>query len=84
VRFRKKLALPSPEASNPFQEADVDASIGLGNQTVAVSNTRHISKRDLKLNDLMPKIEVDPEIYEVKAGGELLTLICLIVQWANL
>jgi urease subunit alpha len=40
---------------------------------VAVSGTRNITKRDLKLNDLMPQIEVDPETYEVKADGELLT-----------
>ncbi len=59
--------------SQAAQEAGVGASIGLGKQTVAVSNTRNISKRDLKLNDLMPKIEVDPETYEVKADGELLT-----------
>ena len=31
------------------------------------------SKRDLILNDYLPKIEVDPETYEVRADGQLLT-----------
>jgi urease subunit alpha len=41
--------------------------------TVAVSGTRQISKRDMKLNDYLPQMEVDPETYEVRADGELLT-----------
>jgi urease subunit alpha len=32
-----------------------------------------LSKRDLKLNDALPVMEVDPETYEVRADGELLT-----------
>jgi urease subunit alpha len=40
---------------------------------VAVSNTRQLSKRDMKLNDALPQMEVDPETYEVRADGELLT-----------
>ncbi|MGI0487374.1 urease subunit alpha [Pantanalinema rosaneae CENA516] len=40
---------------------------------VAVANTRQITKRDLKLNDALPAIEVDPETYEVRADGQLLT-----------
>jgi len=38
-----------------------------------VANTRNISKKDMVLNDLMPDISVDPETYEVKADGKLLT-----------
>ena len=38
-----------------------------------VSDTREISKQSMKLNDAMPKIEVDPQTYEVFANGELLT-----------
>ena len=34
---------------------------------------RTIGKRDLVLNDALPKIEVNPETYEVRADGELLT-----------
>lgn len=41
--------------------------------TVAVSNIRELTKRDMKLNDALPQMEVDPETYEVRADGELLT-----------
>lgn len=34
---------------------------------------RQISKRDIKLNDALPHMEEEPETYEVKADGELLT-----------
>jgi urease subunit alpha len=47
--------------------------LGLKKQVVPVRNTRQLSKRDMKLNDLLPQIEVDPETYEVRANGELLT-----------
>ncbi|MBD2668286.1 urease subunit alpha [Arthrospira platensis FACHB-439] len=47
--------------------------LGLKKATVPVSNTRHLSKLDMKLNDSLPQIEVDPETYEVTADGELLT-----------
>ncbi|MEX0278978.1 MAG: urease subunit alpha [Ruegeria sp.] len=48
-------------------------ALGLAKQTVAVQNTRNIGKRDLVLNDATPQIDVDPETYEVRADGELLT-----------
>ena len=38
-----------------------------------VEHTRNISKKSMKLNDLCPKIEVDPEAYEVRLNGELIT-----------
>lgn len=40
---------------------------------MAVGNTREIGKRDMKLNDALAEIEVDPESYEVRADGELFT-----------
>jgi len=40
---------------------------------VAVAGTRQLTKQDMKLNDALPQIEVDPETYQVKADGELLT-----------
>ncbi len=41
---------------------------------MAVKNTRGgISKKSMVLNDLTPHVEVDPETYEVRADGELLT-----------
>ncbi|MCU0524659.1 MAG: urease subunit alpha [Elainella sp. Prado103] len=40
---------------------------------VPVMGIRQLSKRDMKLNDALPRMEVDPETYEVRADGELLT-----------
>lgn len=51
----------------------VPEQIGLQKTAIAVANTRNIGKTDLKLNDSLPQIEVDPETYEVRADGELLT-----------
>jgi len=47
--------------------------IGLQKRAIAVSNTRNLSKTDMKLNDALLNIEVNPETYEVRADGELLT-----------
>ncbi|MEH1903826.1 MAG: urease subunit alpha [Nostoc sp.] len=55
-------------------EQEIPSQLGLQKAAVAVSGTRQLSKRDMKLNDALPHIEVDPETYEVRADGEL--LIC--------
>ena len=48
--------------------------IGCEKAFLAVENTRGgISKASMRLNDATPHIEVDPETYEVRADGELLT-----------
>jgi urease subunit alpha len=52
---------------------DVGASIGLERELIAVEGTRTIGKRDMIHNDALPRMEVDPETYEVRADGELLT-----------
>ena len=52
---------------------DSGALAGLGRPPVAVRGCRTIGKRDLVLNDALPKIEVNAETYEVRADGELLT-----------
>ena len=54
-------------------EAGVAQKIGLQKQAVAVGNCRRIGKRDMVHNSATPKLEVDPETYEVRADGELLT-----------
>ena len=59
--------------SGAAQNDGVRSKLGLAKQTVPVKNTRKIGKLDLKLNVSLPKIEVDPETYEVRADGELLT-----------
>ncbi|MFN3211080.1 MAG: urease subunit alpha [Roseovarius sp.] len=48
-------------------------TLGIAKQTLPVQNTRGIGKADLKLNDACPEIDVNPETYEVRANGELLT-----------
>ena len=54
-------------------DLNIPSQLNLQKKTVAVSGTRQLSKRDMKLNDALPQIEVDPETYEVRADGELLT-----------
>jgi urease subunit alpha len=54
-------------------DAGIPKQIGLQTLAVAVSNTRNLSKADMKLNEATPNIEVNPETYEVRADGELLT-----------
>ncbi|WP_163863013.1 urease subunit alpha [Myxococcus eversor] len=46
--------------------------LGLTKRVVAVKRCRGLSKRDMRLNDALPVITVDPETYEVRADGELL------------
>ena len=47
--------------------------LGLGKTLLAVEGTRSVTKADMRLNDALPAMEVDPETYEVRADGELLT-----------
>ncbi len=63
VSFVSKAALKNPAVQ----------ALGLARPLVAVENTRRIGKRDMKNNDALPRIDVDPETYEVRADGELLT-----------
>ncbi len=60
-------------ASRAALEAGVRESLGLAKSLVSVANTRTVRKSDLVLNTATPTIEVDPETYEVRADGELLT-----------
>jgi urease subunit alpha len=46
---------------------------GLSRPLLPVKGTRKIGKKDMIHNSLCPSIEVDPETYEVRADGELLT-----------
>jgi len=55
-------------------KAGIPEKLKLKKTAVAVSNTRNISKASMKLNDALPRMEVNPETYEVRADGEL--LIC--------
>jgi urease subunit alpha len=52
---------------------DRGALRGLARQAVAVRNCRQIGKRDLVMNDALPRITVNADTYEVRADGELMT-----------
>jgi urease subunit alpha len=55
-------------------EADIAHPLGLTRPLVAVANARGgISKKSMVLNDATPKIEVNPQTFEVRADGQLLT-----------
>ncbi len=59
--------------SKAAAEADVGRHLGLTRPVMAVSGIRKVTKQDMVLNDYTPQVEVDPETYEVRADGELLT-----------
>ena len=59
--------------SNEAIIKDSLADTGIRKDLLPVKNTRKISKKDMVLNSSCPSIEVNPETYEVKANGELLT-----------
>ncbi len=53
--------------------AGIGDRLGLKRGLAAVSGTRALRKRDLIHNDYLPRIEVDPQTYQVRADGQLLT-----------
>jgi urease subunit alpha len=59
--------------SRAAAENGVGETLGLRKQLVPVQNTRALRKTDMIHNDLLPDIKVDPETYEVRVDGEVLT-----------
>ncbi|HLD14313.1 MAG TPA: urease subunit alpha, partial [Burkholderiales bacterium] len=59
--------------SRAAHERGVAQQLGLSKRVVPVIGTRTVTKKDMKLNDATPRMQVDPETYEVRADGELLT-----------
>jgi urease subunit alpha len=53
--------------------AGIPSKIGLKKTAVAVNRCRGLTKRDMINNDALPRMEVDPDTYEVRADGVLLT-----------
>lgn len=51
----------------------VHEKLGLQKKIGVVSNVRSLQKKDMKYNGETPEIEVDPQTYEVKVNGELIT-----------
>ena len=59
--------------SRPSIEGTELDKLGLKKTLVPVSETRSISKKSMKLNDFCPNIEVNPETYEVRVDGDVIT-----------
>ena len=54
--------------------AGVRSRLGLRKRLVAVRNCRSVTKKDMVRNDATPRIDVDPETYEVRVDGRLATV----------
>jgi urease subunit alpha len=54
-------------------DEEIDNRYGVVKHLVAVEGCRTVKKADMVLNSYTPSIEVDPETYEVRADGFLLT-----------
>ena len=54
-------------------DAGVHHKLGLQKKVLPVHGIRHLTKKDMKLNAETPEIHVDPQTYEVRVDGELLT-----------
>ena len=59
--------------SRPSIEGTELDKLGLKKTLVPVSETRSISKKSMKLNDFCPNVEVNPETYEVRVNGDVIT-----------
>ena len=65
-----------PETSVLFvSKSSIDSGViesyGLRKRVEAVRGCRSVGKRDMKFNDVMPRMKVDPERYTVEADGEV-------------
>lgn len=60
-------------ASQAALNADLIDQLKLDKHIIPVRNTRNLRKKDMIHNSATPKMEVDPETYEVRADGQLLT-----------
>ena len=69
---RARASTSATFVSRAAAEAGVGDRLGLRKRCVAVANTRGVGKSDMVLNNSLPRIEVDPQTYEVRADGERL------------
>jgi urease subunit alpha len=60
-------------ASQAAIDADVASSLGVSRRLVACRNTRSIGKTNMIHNAWMPAVTVDPQTYEVRADGQILS-----------
>ena len=68
-----RLATRMTFLSKAGADAGVDQELGLGSLIGVASGCRDVTKADMVHNDATPEIDVDPQTYEVRADGELLT-----------
>ena len=68
-----RLATRMTFLSKAGADAGVNQELGLGSLIGVASGCRDVTKADMVLNDATPQIDVDPQTYEVRADGELLT-----------
>lgn len=74
AQFGKALAKSSVTfISQAAYDAGVHEKLGLQKTVLPVGGIRTLTKKDMKLNAETPNITVDPQTYEVKVNGELLT-----------
>ncbi len=59
--------------SKAAMDAGIKEALQLNKIVAACSNTRSVQKEDMRLNSYQPKIDVDPQNYQVHADGVLLT-----------
>jgi urease subunit alpha len=59
--------------SKAAMQDNVPRKLGLQRRVLPVAGIRKMGKKDMVLNDATPEVEVDPETYEVRADGQLLT-----------
>jgi urease subunit alpha len=71
--FGRALATSVTFVSQSALTARTLDGLGLAKPLVAVRNVRGVRKKDMVHNGWTPRIDVDPETYEVRADGELMT-----------
>jgi urease subunit alpha len=69
ARFATSMTFVSQAA----YDAGIKEELGLNKIVTAVKGCRTLRKKDMVLNDYQPVMEVDPQTYEVRADGKLLT-----------
>ena len=68
----KASAKTSAIFTSKIASENLASKLGINKQVLSVKNTRNIGKKDMKLNDFIGEVEVDPETYDVRVDGKLI------------